>query len=472
MINLTEFILQEKSMLIAPAGFGKTHTIAECLKNTQSIGKQLILTHTHAGVASIKEKTKKEGIPSSSFEVETIMSFAQKYVLSFYTGNDVPEQEDSKLYYPFIIEKAKCLFKLNPIKKIISNTYKGLFVDEYQDCTETQHQLILLLSELFPTRILGDPLQGIFGFNEKLIEMNNPFDMKEFITSRYELDLPQRWLNGNNERLGQDLKGIRQLLISDEIIDLTKFSSIETHVCSDIMKEKYRIILELIKNEKSILIIDPNSESIHTRIEFIQKFNNIPRLIESIDAKDFYLLSKFTDDISCTNVRLKLIELCLKLFNTTGVKSWFNEIGVKKKTKPEELKKAVQLECLIKQLEKEISFVKISEFLKEIKSLPEIKNYRKELFHTLCKALEDANFMNSTVIEAMYKKRNLTRRVGRKIYGSCVGTTLLTKGLEFDTVLIINAHKFKCPKHLYVALTRASKRLIIFTNNSTLNPFK
>ena len=72
----------------------------------------------------------------------------------------------------------------------------------------------------------------------------------------------------------------------------------------------------------------------------------------------------------------------------------------------------------------------------------------------------------------MNNKRNMTRRIGRKISGRCIGTTLLTKGLEFDTVAILNAHKFDCPKHLYVAMTRASKRLIIFTDKPNLNPYK
>jgi hypothetical protein len=37
-------------------------------------------------------------------------------------------------------------------------------VDEYQDCSLDQHELICLLSEILPCRILGDPLQGIFSF--------------------------------------------------------------------------------------------------------------------------------------------------------------------------------------------------------------------------------------------------------------------------------------------------------------------
>ena len=54
---------------------------------------------------------------------------------------------------------------------------------------------------------------------------------------------------------------------------------------------------------------------------------------------------------------------------------------------------------------------------------------------------------------------------GRKIEGSCIGTTLLTKGLEADTVILIKPSAlFKDInglKHLYVALTRAINKIIL-----------
>ncbi|MEO6135772.1 MAG: UvrD-helicase domain-containing protein [Ginsengibacter sp.] len=471
MFNHLEFTSKEKSMLIAPAGFGKTHTIAECLKTTKNNEKQLILTHTHAGVASIKEKIKKEGIPNSSFEVETITSFAQKYVLAFYTGNDLPSQDDSKLYYPFIIEKANALFKLKPIRQIISNTYNGLFVDEYQDCMVTQHNLVLSLSELFPTHIIGDFLQGIFGFNgEQLVDLNDELAMKGFIDSKYELDKPQRWLNDNNALLGADLKIIREDLINNNEIDLKKYPSIELKLITELdlynpMTDYCRQIRNLLR-EKNVLLLHPDSTSIYPRLKIIKTFNNGFTLVESIDDKDFYILSKEADLLTKENVRTDLIGLCYKLFNKTGIDNWFNGTGLKNKTKTEDKVKSLPLEIQIRLLENGFSFLNFSQLLKNIKGLPEVKCYRKELFITFCKALEDAEIQNISVLEAMNDKRNMIRRIGRKIYGRCIGTTLLTKGLEFDTVAILNAQKFKCPKHLYVAMTRASKRLIVFTNNS------
>ena len=88
-INLCKvFISKRESLLIAPAGCGKTYTIAECLRYTE--GLQLILTHTHAGVASLKEKIKEKGIATNKYRIETIASYAQKYVSAFYCKNDVP----------------------------------------------------------------------------------------------------------------------------------------------------------------------------------------------------------------------------------------------------------------------------------------------------------------------------------------------------------------------------------------------
>jgi len=475
MLDQLQFISIKKSMLIAPAGYGKTHTIAECLKYTQEQGKQLILTHTHAGVASIKEKIKKEGISNSRYEVETITSFSQKYVLSFYIKDDIPNQEDAKLYYPFLIEKAITLFKLGPIKRIIDKSYGGLFVDEYQDCTIKQHELILLLSEIIPTHIIGDFLQGIFDFNgERLVDLNSSIDMQDFLLSKYKLDKPQRWIKSNNTNLGEDLYNIRVELINKKEIDLNKYSSIEKHIISELdlfnPSKVYNKKLRSLLSEKSVLLLHPDSSSIHPRKKIIGLFNNGFNMVEAIDDKEFYKLSKEADLIIKEDISNQLVSISKSLFNKTGFDNWFNNKSFKNKKKPEDKVLIHPIESKIKILENKISFSIVSEILKDIHKLPGIKCYRKELLNTFCKALEEAEILSTSVFESMVNKRNLTRRIGRKIYGKCIGTTLLTKGLEFDTVAIINAHKFECPKHLYVAMTRASKRLIVFTNNSTLKP--
>ena len=66
----------------------------------------------------------------------------------------------------------------------------------------------------------------------------------------------------------------------------------------------------------------------------------------------------------------------------------------------------------------------------------------------------------------MKETRNIIRRAGGKVHAKCSGTTLLTKGLEFNTVVILEAKNYDHPKHLYVAISRCCKRLIIFSETT------
>lgn len=461
------FIASSKSLLIAPAGYGKTHTIAECLMFTT--GHQLILTHTHAGVASIKEKVKKTN-PSCKFTIETISSFAQKYVEAFYCKSDKPEQ-DNNAYFPFIIQIATKLFTIKPIFEIIKATYSGLFVDEYQDCTVSQHQLIISLSEHLPLHILGDPLQGIFGFNgEQLVDFSTAFN--DFDGS--ELTEPWRWKN-TNAPLGDSLKSIRDKLNTNQPINLNDYAAISKYIVqeSDLYvptNAYYTKISQLLNSESSLLIIYPISENKNARIKIVKQFKNRLRLVEAIDSSEFYDLSHKLDFCTPVNSFQVLLEICAVLFKKTVIDNWLNDTGVKTKRDEDDRKiiEPIKNNILLSTQHKSLKL--FSQTICLIKDLPENICYRKELFNDLCKALNTAYGNNSSVYDAMKEIRNIKRRVGRKINGKCIGTTLLTKGLEFDTVVLLNAHKFSDVKNLYVALTRATKNLVVFTENEILNP--
>ena len=211
--------------------------------------------------------------------------------------------------------------------------------------------------------------------------------------------------------------------------------------------------------------------AVDLRINFIKRFKNVCFLMESIDEKSFYKLSKKLDGINQENMFSILREVSLELFNKTEFNKWFNDSGVKKR-KIENFETTIQpIKQKLEALRQQLSYSIVAKLLEDIKMLPEIRCYRKELFSSLCRVLEEAEEDNISVHEAMLNKRNTIRRLGRRVYGRCIGTTLLTKGLEFDAVLIVDAHKFTCSKNLYVALTRASKRLIIFSRTKRLDSY-
>jgi len=114
----------------------------------------------------------------------------------------------------------------------------------------------------------------------------------------------------------------------------------------------------------------------------------------------------------------------------------------------------------------------MNDIILELKNNLKIKYKREGLLYAVLNALKHSDMEGISVYEAMKNHRNVIRRSGRKIKGKCIGTTLLTKGLEFDTVAILDADKFDCPKHLYVAITRCCKKLIIFSSQNTLSPYK
>ena len=157
-------------MVIAPAGFGKTYTIAECVASYRGEKQVLVLTHTHAGIASLKEKFQLKNIPSSAYQLETICGFALNLVKTYHLNKDeIPSLSDADSLFHFAIEHAIKILKALPIKKYLAIKYDHLIVDEYQDCTVGQHQMIMSLSTILHTHILGDPLQGIFDFGREHI---------------------------------------------------------------------------------------------------------------------------------------------------------------------------------------------------------------------------------------------------------------------------------------------------------------
>ena len=466
--DVKAFTIERDNVLIAPAGFGKTHTISECLKHTE--GKQLILTHTQAGVASIKDKLQKCSISKDKYSVETISSFAKRYVLSFTNSSAIPDETDSKKFYAFFIENATKILSLKLVQDIIKLSYSGLFVDEYQDCTVEQHELILVLADILPTHVLGDPLQGIFGFNgQKLVNLNSATAMGRFAT-RYELDTPNRWINNGHTKLGEELLKIRKDLMQGKEIDLAQYSSIEFKQGS--YGDHYRVVMDTLKSSDSVLVIDSDSIRMTTRENFVVAFKYVPLLIEAFDGKDFYISAIHFDNKDNSSAIDILHEFIIDKFS--NLDDWYDKANkrFKKKRDPVEESQLTEIKALIIKLSTNYSLLDLREIISKIRNLKGVTCARRDLLNSLSNSMEDAHHSKTTVLEAMRKHRNGIRSVGRKMYGKCVGTTLLTKGLEFDTVIILDADKFKDPQNFYVAISRCVKRLIVFAGNSKISPYQ
>ena len=148
----------------SPAGCGKTEAIVRTV-GRYCDGRQLILTHTHSGVNALRQRFREHSVPTAKYHVDTIAGWAWGWVRKYpdnaeYTGStEIAVWND-------VYEAMSALMQNDFVKLGIMNTYTGVIVDEYQDCTVPMHQLIVQLKSLLPCRVLGDDLQGIFGFRD------------------------------------------------------------------------------------------------------------------------------------------------------------------------------------------------------------------------------------------------------------------------------------------------------------------
>lgn len=488
-LNYEEFISKPKSLLIAPAGYGKTFSLAKCIEYTK--GKSLILTHTHAGIASIKEKLINLNIPSKKYNIATITGYAQKYMLAFYNEKNIPAITNGN-YFEFVISKTSELFKYKPIKKIIKSSYNNLFVDEYQDCTINLHNMIMLLADILPTHIFGDPLQGIFDFKDKLIDFET--NLTDFNENIVKLNIPYRWINnGNNKDLGGTFVKIRKCLESEnKIINLNNYDAIKSILIkeNDIFKKNsdyYKKLSQIINNKdyNNLLIIVPeykNEKNIpqgtiknRARLKSFYDYSGKLFLLTAIDEKDSYLLSENADTLIATKnknaitynkIKTSILD---KLFIKKNLNEYIKNNNLISKRNP---KKKLVSDELKKQLDNFInnpSPKSLLSLIKFMKNTKKFKPQRIDLLYNFIKAIEISNNECKSIYEGMVSYKNMIRKIGKKIDGKCIGTTLLTKGLEFDTVVILDAHRFIDHKNFYVAITRACKNLFVFSEKNILD---
>lgn len=498
-INIIEFHESgQRNLLIAAAGHGKTYTISELARINETGLPYLILTHTHAGVASLKEKMIKRDIDSHQYVLTTIHAFCQSLIMAYVSNYEtIPTREENPAtFYKYLCVKAKQLVCIDVIKSTIRRSYIGVIIDEYQDCNLDQHKFALELSKIIPLRALGDPLQCIFDFKDTCVDFNT--DFQGF--NRFDfLNTPWRWINSGNTLLGEKILKCRNYLLNrDEdnfrLVDepqanfrvITNFDVNSLSYLQDVGR-----FIRGIKSD-SLLIIIPtyikykgkngintsfckisNRADLRSRMGLSYGFS----LLESIDDKDFYSISQQLDSFfykSFKTFELFNLATCKILATMTlgvsNVKEYINQDNGKFIRKTDEHKG--QASSILSHLFNQ-AYTK-----RDRKALAKIAKYfhydlytpikRPELFYDLISALEASN-QDKSILECMIEKRNLLRRQGRKVKGKAIGTTLLTKGLEFDTVVVFQADMIEDRRNFYVAISRASKELYLISSTDKVS---
>ena len=480
--RINAYVACNRALLIAPAGHGKTHALVDCVKVEHDQGRYpLILTHTHAGIASIKEKMRQEGIPTEYAHVETILGFAQRYVLAYVRHDQLPAADDG-MYFPTILQKAVGLLAHLVIQSVITASYDSVYVDEYQDCTREQNQFVQLLADILPMHLMGDELQGIFDFDQLV-----SFDADLPGYMRFDcLTTPWRWRKeGNCAELGDKILEVRKMLDDGIGVDLKAIAC--PHFEFGLLPKQmsnhdfYQTIAKRISKiqSRSVLILVPNIAkdghpiSIGERAKILSQidYRRSFALLDAIDDRSYYSCAKEIDTFVTSFLRIRnpykhLCDILHALtFYKTDFSPWINENRIVTRT-GENRRRSEELMRLYETYSNSPSYANLYSLIGFFSNEIKCKIKRPMLCRSVLKVLRNAE--GTSAYSQMVQQKNKLRQIGRKVEGLCMGTTLLTKGLEFDDVIIFDAQLFD-KKNFYVAISRACKHLVIFTRKQVLD---
>lgn len=217
MTDAAMLLSASRAFVIAPAGCGKTELIAQSVHHDAG-HRSLVLTHTYAGVDSLRKRLKAIGAKASNYEVYTIAGWSLYLAVSFPSTSGITTERPLNDQWNDVYRAASRILLIRAIKTVIRGSFDSVYVDEYQDCSPLQHDIVLKLAEILPTRILGDPLQGIFDFGGSEI-VDWQVHVRPHFDELPSLSEPHRWVD-KNPTLGSWLLRMRESLESEQPVDL------------------------------------------------------------------------------------------------------------------------------------------------------------------------------------------------------------------------------------------------------------
>ena len=204
----------------APAGYGKTEE-AVVAAQTVAAGQTppgcsvLFLTHTNAARDTFNRR-----LGRAAAVMKTIHALAEDIVDMYAMPLGYPRPLDPLRHNPsfddLLVGAADLLRRRPEIARGLALRFPFILVDEYQDCTTVQHELIQLIAAAAPTRLrmFGDHLQAIYEFAGAQVDWADLTRAHPTV----ELTTPWRWRNQPN--MAKFLVDVRRGLVQGRAIDL------------------------------------------------------------------------------------------------------------------------------------------------------------------------------------------------------------------------------------------------------------
>ncbi|MGY4155644.1 hypothetical protein ACVINW_001486 [Bradyrhizobium sp. USDA 4461] len=461
----------EKGAVTAPAGCGKTQLIASALSRHEGRKPVLVLTHTNAGVAALRGRLDRARVTPSKYRLATLDGFAMRLISMFpkRSGHDptILELTQPATDYPAIRDAAVNLLNDEHLDEILSATYDRLFVDEYQDCSQVQHKMVVYLADPLRCCVLGDPMQAIFGFKgNALVDWDN--DVLASFGDAGELKKPWRWINAGEAAFGQWLLGARKTLLAGGSIDLASAPKNVIHIALDGSDDHaLRLKACLTKAptaDGSVLIMADSTKPTEQRRFARQTPGAV--VAESVDLRDLVEFAR-TFDLSASNALYRLIQFASQVMVNVGADDLLTRVrglqSGKARKNPSETEQAA-LAFAAKP-----SYPAASTLLSAINKDGGVRAHRPPLLRGCHKMFQLCGAAaGPSIYDAAVQVREESRLIGRPLAKRTVGSTLLLKGLEADVAVILNPEAMD-HNHLYVAMTRGSRVLVVCSSASILD---
>jgi hypothetical protein len=461
----------QRAFAVAAAGCGKTELIGLFVADARS-GRQLVLTHTHAGVAAIKKRLGELRVSPDKFHLGTIAGWCLRYGAAYPTISGSRPGAEADPDWATVYPSAEKLCRSALGKRVIRESYDGVIVDEYQDCSIKQHAIVRALGECIPYRAVGDPMQTIFGFRGDPVVSWSTI-AAEFDVIDGALRHPWRWHRpGRNAPLGDWLVEARSQLETTKRLVIDPHAPVNWIPHSD-GGEPTADWAAACRDARA------SSETVIAILKWPNDCKELARrlgghwpLVERFDDPDLLRLGVKLADADGPSVAFELVQFVSE--RMTGIGADLRPIakairegrGISRFSRNRQ--QAAQLSALATSPTPENALTWLDSVIARKDSW---WLYRRECVFQLRSALREcvgANF--AALPDAVAAARTRARHRGRQTQRRTIGTPLLVKGLEFDHAVVLWEPDHLSVEGLYVALTRASKSLAIVSRSRTLIP--
>ena len=468
MLPELDLLAVNRGSITAPAGCGKTQLIADTLALHAGPKRILVLTHTNAGAAALRQRMKKAGVGPAGFRVSTIDGFVMRLIAMFPMRSAldprVLEINNPGNDYPAIRDAALKLLQAGHLSTALRATFARVIVDEYQDCNLVQHSIVDALAAGLPTVVLGDPMQAIFGFaGNRLVSWGR--DVVPRFPPIGELATPWRWINAGTEELGRWLLYARAELQANRAVDLRTAPAELQWVQLDAAKQddsrRTTAHTRLQDGEETVLIIGDarNPRGRH-------QFTSQTRGATSVETVDLGDLTNFARrfDLTRSDALEHLVNFAGEVMTGVSAAALLGRIKTLQYGRARNPATAAEAAALAFAARPEIGAA--LHLLQELEGQDGARVYRPEMLHC-CRSAMRAVSSDRSFFEAVLQTRERNRHHGRPVSRRAVGSTLLLKGLEADVVVILYPELMDAC-NLYVALTRGAKRVLVCSESSVL----